>query len=80
MGLPSDNFYSFVQPNIGPNDNQEEVIDSLNNLSWRSRRSIPQYMGVEFVIEDKIIKDHKIEREAAQEIIQQRLERLRPQQ
>lgn len=53
MGLKGDDDFLFELPNIGPNNDQLEIIDGLDNLSWEVS-DLPQYEEVEVVIDKEI--------------------------
>lgn len=41
MGLKGDGDFPFEQPNLGPGDDQLEIIDGLGNLPWEVRVDLP---------------------------------------
>lgn len=56
MGLKGDDDFPFEQPNLGSNNDQLEIIDGLDNLSWKVRIDLPQYEEVEVIIDNEIQK------------------------
>ena len=39
MVLPHENIFPMLQPNLGFQDDKEEIISSLNTFFWRYRRN-----------------------------------------
>lgn len=56
MGLKGDGEFPFEQPNLGPENDQLEIIDGLVNLAWELRIDLPRYEEVESVIDNEIQK------------------------
>lgn len=52
MVLPHDNIVSVVQPNLGFQDDQEDINSSLNTFVWRNRRNIEHYRQARQVLEE----------------------------
>lgn len=53
MVLPHENIFPVLQPNLGFQDTQEDIISDLNTLTWRCRRSAQQYHQVNQVLEEE---------------------------
>lgn len=83
MGIRGDGEFPFEQPNLGPNTDQLQIIDGLDNLSWELRVNHAQYDTVEAIIDDEIWKfvhldeklRKKIQRVAQKEAIRQLVEK-----
>ena len=68
MVLPHENIIPVLQPNLGFQDDQEEIISSLNTFVWRHRRNIEHYQNANQVLEEE---ERRVE---ALEIVFQRRE------
>ena len=53
MVLPHENIFPMPQPNLGFQDNQEDMISSLNTFVWRYRRNIEHYRNASQVLEEE---------------------------
>ena len=53
MVLPHENIVPVVQPNLGFQDDQEDIISSLNTFVWRHRRNIEHYRNASQVLEEE---------------------------
>ena len=51
--LPHENIFPVLQPNLGFQDTQEDIISDLNSLAWRCRQSEQQYHQVNQVLEEE---------------------------
>ena len=47
MVLPHENIFSLIQPNLGFQDDQEDIISSLNTFVWRYRRNASRVLEEE---------------------------------
>lgn len=56
MGLKGDDKFPFEQLDLGPNNDQLAIIDSLDNLTWKLKVNRAQYDIVEDVIDNEIQK------------------------
>lgn len=83
MVLKGDDEFPFEQPNLGPNNDQLAIIDSLDNLAWKLKVDYAQYDIVETIIDNKIRKSihldeklrKKIKKVAQKEAIRQLVEK-----
>lgn len=60
------------KPNLGPNNDQLEIIEVLDNLAWELRIDFPQYEEVEVILDNEIYKSDWIQRQVEWEIKRQR--------
>ena len=62
MVLPHENIIPVLQPNLGFQDNQEDIISSLNTFVWRHRRNTKHYRNTSQVLEEEERRDEALER------------------
>ena len=48
MVLPHEGLVPVVQPNLGFQDEQEDIVNQLNTLSWKNRKSLNKYKRVSY--------------------------------
>ena len=53
MVLPHENIFLVLQPNLGFQDDQEDIISSLNTFVYRYRRNIEHYKNASQLIEQE---------------------------
>lgn len=63
MVLPHKNIFLVLQPNLGFQDDQEDIISSLNKFVWRYRRNIEHYRISSQLIEEEEAREKVGERE-----------------
>ena len=70
MVLPHENILRVIQPNLGFQDDQEDIISSLNTFVWRHRRNTKHYRNANQVLEegrakalDRVVQRRNIQRE-----------------
>ena len=51
--LPHENIFSMLQPNLGFQDDQEDIISSLNTFVWRHRKNTKHYKNASQVLEEE---------------------------
>ena len=66
MVLPHENIFLVLQPNLGFQDDQEDIISSLNTFVWRYRRNTEHYRNTSWVLEEEERRVEDLEREAIQ--------------
>ena len=66
MVLPHENIFPVLQPNLGFQDDQEDIISSLNTFVWRYRRNIEHYRNTSWVLEEEERRAEALERVAMQ--------------
>ena len=66
MVLPHENIFSVLQPNLGFQDDQEDIISSLNTFVWRYRRNSEHYRNASRVLEEEERRAEALERAAIQ--------------
>lgn len=49
--MPHEGKIPVVQPNLGFQDEKEDIINQLNTLTWKSQKSLDQYRRVSFSLE-----------------------------
>ena len=62
MVLPHENIFLVLQPNLGFQDDQEDIISSLNTFVWRHRRNIENYTNASQVLEEEERRAKALER------------------
>ena len=62
MVLPHENIIPVLQPNLGFQENQEDIISSLNTFVWRHRRNTEHYRNANQVLEEEEIRVKALER------------------
>ena len=62
MVLPHENIIPVLQPNLGFQDDQEDIISSLNTFVWRHRRNIEHYQNANQVLEEEERRAEALER------------------
>ena len=62
MVLPQENIFLVLQPNLGFQDNQEDIIYSLNTFVWRYRRNAEHYQNASQVLEEEERRAKALER------------------
>ena len=62
MVLPHENIILVLQPNLGFQDDQEDIISSLNTFVWRHRRNIEHYLNASQVLEEEERRAEALER------------------
>ena len=53
MVLPHENISLVLQTNLGFQDDQEDIISSLNTFVWRHRRNTEHYRNANQVLEEE---------------------------
>ena len=74
MVLPHENIFPMLQPNLGFQDDQEDIISSLNTFFWRYRRDAKHYWNASQVLEEEERRTEALERVVQRRNIQ-RVER-----
>lgn len=49
--LPHEDQIPTIQPNLGFQDKQEDIINQLNTLTWRRKKSLNDYRRLNFLLE-----------------------------
>ena len=62
MVLPHENIVTILQPNLGFQDDQEDIISSLNTFVWRHRRKAEHYRNISQVLEEEERRAEALER------------------
>ena len=62
MVLPHENIVLVLQPNLGFQDDQEDIISSLNTFFWRHRRNAEHYRNENQVLEEEQRRAEALER------------------
>ena len=62
MVLPHENIILVLQPNLGFEDDQEDIISSLNTFVWRNRRNLEHYRNANQVLEEEERRAEALER------------------
>ena len=62
MVLPHENIIPVLQPNLGFQDDQEDIISSLNTFVWRHRRNAEHYRNANQVLEEEERRAEAVER------------------
>ena len=62
MVLPHENIIPVLQPNLGFQDDQEDIISFLNTFVWRNRRDIQHYRNASQVLEEEERRAKALER------------------
>ena len=62
MVLPHENIIPVLQPNLGFQDDQEDIISSLNTFVWRYRRNVEHYRNANQVLEEEERRAEALER------------------
>ena len=62
MVLPHENIIPVLQPNLGFQDDQEDIISSLNTFVWRLRRNTEHYSNANQVLEEEERRAKALER------------------
>ena len=62
MVLPHENIIPVLQPNLGFQDDQEDIISSLNTFVWRHRRNVEHYKNASQVLEEEERRAEALER------------------
>ena len=62
MVLPHENIIPVLQPNLGFQDDQEDLISSLNTFVWRNRRNSEHYRNANQVLEEEERRAEALER------------------
>lgn len=62
MVLPHENIFPVLQPNLGFQDDQEDIIFSLNTFVWRYRRNVEHYRNASQVLEEEERRAEALER------------------
>ena len=62
MVLPHENIILVLQPNLGFQYNQEDIISSLNTFIWRHSRNIEHYRNASQVLEEEERRVEALER------------------
>ena len=62
MVVPHEKFFLVLQPNHGFQENQEDIISSLNTFVWRNRRNVEHYRNASQVLEEEESRDKALER------------------
>ena len=62
MVLPHENIIPVLQPNLGFQDDQEDIISSLNTFVWRHRRNAEHYRNANKVLEEEERRAEALER------------------
>ena len=73
MVLPHREIFPVLQPNLGFNDDQEDILSGLNNLAWKTKESYAQYMRTCFVLEEEEEKAIEIQVAIERNLLDQRL-------
>jgi hypothetical protein len=51
-----------LQPNLGFQDDKEDIISSLNTFVWRNRRNVEYYRNASQVLEEEESRAEALER------------------
>ena len=62
MVLPLENIIPVLQHNLGFQDDQEDIISSLNTFFWRHRRNTEHYHNASQVLEEEERRVEALER------------------
>ena len=62
MVLPHENIIPVLQPNLGFQDDQEDINSSLNTFVWRHRRNTKHYRNANQVLEEEERRAEALER------------------
>ena len=62
MVHPHENIIPVLQPNLGFQDDQEDIITSLNTFVWRHRRNTEHYRNANQVLEEEERRVEALER------------------
>ena len=62
MVLPHENIFLVLQPNLGFQDDQEDISSSLNTFVWRHRRNVENYRNASQVLEEEERRVEALER------------------
>ena len=62
MVLPHENIFLVLQSNLGFQDNQEDIISSLNTFVWRYRRNAKHYRNASQLLEEEERRAKALER------------------
>ena len=62
MVLPHVNIVPVLQPNLSFQDDQEDIISSLNTFVWRHRRNTEHYWNAIQVLEEEERRAEALER------------------
>ena len=60
--LPHENIILVLQPNRGFQDDQEDIISSLNTFVWRQRRNVEHCRNTNQVLEEEERRAKALER------------------
>jgi hypothetical protein len=63
MVVPHENIVPVLQPNLGFQDDQEDIISSLNTFVWRHRRNTKHYRNSSWVLEEEESRDEALKRD-----------------
>ena len=66
MVLPHENIFLVLQPSLGFQDDQEDIISSLNTFVWRYRRNTENYQNASRVLEEEERRVEALARAARQ--------------
>lgn len=70
MVLPHNDVFPMLQPNLGFEDTQEDIISSLVAAAWRFKHSNQQFHQVQVVLErEEEIEEHLRGIPVAQEVV-----------
>lgn len=50
MVFPNEGQIPIIQPNLSFQDEQEDIINQLNTLAWKNKKSLDKYQSVIFVV------------------------------
>lgn len=62
MVLPHDNFFIVLQADLGFQDDQEDIISSLNTFFLRNRRNTEHHRNASQVLEEEEFRAEALER------------------
>ena len=62
MVLPHENIVPVLQPNLGFQDDQEDIISSLNTFFWRNRTNVEHYRNASQILEEEESRAEALER------------------
>ena len=62
MVLPHEKIIPVLQPNLGFQDDQEDIISSLNTFVWRHRSNVEYYRDANQVLEEEERRVEALER------------------
>ena len=77
MVLLHENIVLVLQPNLGFQDDQEDIISSLNTFVWIHRRNVEHYMNASQVLEEEERRVEALERVVQRRDIQRAERQLR---